>query len=238
MSDWARKRFWKEAQVDEGPGGFTIRLDGRVVKTPAKAPLVVPTRALAELVAAEWDAQDTEIRPETMPATRAANAALDKVRGQFAEVAALITAYGETDLLCYRAEGPAALVARQGAAWDPLLEWSAGRFGIRWAVTTGVMPTPQPAETLARLGEHVGGFTAWELTAFHDLVAVSGSLVIGLAVTEGIAPVDDLWSASRIDEDWQAEQWGEDPFATKMTVQHRAAFFAAARFFAACRGTR
>src|SRR5690606_5836646 len=122
-----------------------------------------------------------QVKPETMSATRAANAALDKVRGQFAEVAALLTAYGETDLLCYRAEGPAELVARQRSAWDPLLEWSAGRFGVTWAVTTGVMPTAQSAGTLERLGAHVAGFTPFQLTAFHDLVAMSGSLVIGLA---------------------------------------------------------
>src|SRR5690606_31034109 len=107
MSGWGRKVFWKEVGVTEGPEGFAITLDGRPIKTPAKAPLLLPTRALADMVAAEWAAQDDQVKPETMSATRAANAALDKVRGQFAEVAALLTAYGETDLLCYRAEGPA-----------------------------------------------------------------------------------------------------------------------------------
>ncbi len=234
MSFSGRKRFWSSVSIVETAEGFAVTLDGRGLKTPARAPLVVPTRAMAELVAAEWAAQTDLIRPDTMPATRAANAALDKVRGQFAEVAALLTAYGETDLLCYRAEAPQELVARQAAAWDPLLDWSARRWGLRWQVTSGVMPTPQPAETLAVLGAHVAGFTAFQLTAFHDLVAMSGSLVIGLAATEGIAPAGDLWRASRIDEDWQAQQWGADEEATAQSARRQAAFLDAARFFAAC----
>jgi len=235
MSGWGRKVFWKEVSVAEAPEGFGIALDGRAIKTPAKAPLLLPTRALADLVAAEWAAQTGEVKPETMPATRAANAALDKVTGQFAEVAGLLTAYGETDLLCYRAEAPVELAERQRAGWDPLLAWSADRFGVRWSITSGVMPTPQNPETLALLGAHVARFTPFELTAFHDLVAMSGSLVIGLAVTEGIAPVESLWDVSRIDEDWQVEQWGEDDEASRLTLHRRTAFLDAARFFAACR---
>lgn len=235
MSGWARKVFWTEVTVSEGTEGFGIALDGRAIRTPAKAPLLLPTRALADLVAAEWVAQQGEIKPDTMPATRAANAAIDKVRGQFAEVAGLITAYGETDLLCYRAESPAGLVARQAAAWDPLLAWSAERFGITWQVTQGVMPVAQNAETLVRLGARVEAFTPFELTAFHDLVAMSGSLVIGLAATEGITPVEDLWQTSRVDEDWEIAQWGEDDEAQRLTALRRGSFFAAARFFAACR---
>ena len=234
MSSWARKVFWKAVAITEGPDGFGIALDGRPIKTPAKAALLLPTRALADLVAAEWVAQQGEIKPDTMPATRAANAALDKVRGQFAEVAGLITAYGETDLLCYRAEAPAELVARQAAAWDPLLAWSADRFGVTWQVTQGVMPVPQSARTLARLGARVAAFTPFELTAFHDLVAMSGSLVIGLAATEEIAPIEDLWQASRVDEDWEIALWGEDDEAQRLTALRRGSFFAAARFFAAC----
>ncbi len=230
----ARKRFWKTVAVADTDAGFAVYLDGRGIKTPAKASLVVPTRAIADLVAAEWDAQVDLIRPDTMPATRAANAALDKVRGQFAEVAGLLTAYGETDLLCYRAEAPAELVALQAAAWDPLLGWAAGRFGVGWQVTSGVMPTQQPAETIARLGARVAGFTPFELTAFHDLVAMSGSLVIGLAVADGFAPVETLWNASRIDEDWQIAQWGEDDEASAKAALRRQAFLDAARFLAAC----
>lgn len=235
MSGWAPKVFWKAVTVTESPEGFGIALDGRPIKTPAKAPLLLPTRALADLVAAEWAAQEGEVRPESMPATRAANAALDKVSAQFTEVAEIIAAYGETDLLCYRAESPVELVERQARAWDPLLAWSAERFGVGWAVTSGVMPTEQKPETLGRLAGHILRFTPFELTAFHDLVAMSGSLVIGLAVTEGIAPVETLWDVSRIDEDWQTEQWGPDDEAIRLTLHRRTAFLDAARFFAACR---
>jgi len=233
MSGWAKKRFWKAVDVAEVDGGYAVQLDGRSIKTPAKAALVLPTRALADLLAAEWDAQAELINPATMPATRAANAAIDKVRGQFHEVAGLLTAYGETDLLCHRADAPAELVARQAAAWDPLLDWSAARFGVRWQVTTGVMPVAQPRETLDRLGAHVAGYTPFQLTAFHDLVSMPGSLVIGLAAAEGQAPVEALWQASRIDEDWQIEQWGPDDEAESLTALRRQSFFDAARFFAA-----
>ena len=234
MSGWAAKRFWTDVTVAEAEDGFAIRLDGREIRTPAKARLLLPTAALADLVAAEWAAQDGRIRPETMPATRAANAALDKVRGQQSEVAALIAAYGATDLLCYRADAPQELVALQGAAWDPLLEWSARRFGIAWTVTTGVMPQEQPKATLDRLSAHVAGFSAFELTAVHDLVALSGSLVIGLAATEG-QPAEPLWQASRVDEEWQISQWGADAEATALAEARRQGFLDAWRFYAACR---
>ncbi len=122
---WTAKRFWQAATAEATEGGFTVRLDGRPVKTPAKAPLVLPTLALAQAIAAEWDAQTGTVRPATMPLTRAANSAIDKVAPMRAEVIAELAGYGGTDLLCYRAEGPEALVARQAAAWDPLLDWAA-----------------------------------------------------------------------------------------------------------------
>lgn len=233
MTGWARKRFWSSVSVDERPEGFSVLLDGRGLRTPAKAPLVVPTRALAEMVAAEWAAQRDTIDPESMPATRAANAAIDKVRGQFHEVAALLTAYGETDLLCYRAESPAELVLAQSEAWDPLLDWSVRRFGVLWEVTSGVMPAPQPSGTVHRLAAHVVTFSPFQLTAFHDLVALSGSLVIGLAATEAVAQPHELWQASRIDEDWQASQWGADEEAATMAAARRRGFLVAAELFSA-----
>lgn len=231
MSFGTRKRFWKSATVVPAPDGFSVHLDGREIKTPAKAPLTLPTRAFAELVAAEWNAQSDKIDPESMPATRAANAAIDKVRPQFEEVAALLIAYGETDLLCYRAETPTALIMRQAAAWDPLLAWSATRFGVRWAVTTGIMPTPQPAETITCLGQHIRRFTPYQMAAFHDLVSMPGSLVIGLAATEKLAPPEVLWAASRIDEDWQIAQWGEDEEELIRCAKRRQSFLNAVEFF-------
>ncbi|MFT3688010.1 ATP12 family chaperone protein [Paenirhodobacter sp.] len=230
MSVWAPKRFWKQSTVTEADGGYGIALDGRPVKTPAKAPLIVPTRALAEALAAEWDAQQDTVRPETMPATRAANAAIDKVRPQRAEVAELIAAYGGTDLLCYRAERPAELIALQAEGWDPLLDWFEGAFGVRLVVTEGVVPVAQP-EGLAAVAAHVGGLDEWQLSALHDLVGLTGSLVLGLAVAAGRLTAEDAWTLSRIDEDWQSAQWGADEEAQEHAALRRAALLDAGRFW-------
>lgn len=234
MTGWARKRFWKDATVAQAPGGWTVHLDARPLKTPAKAPLVVPTPALAEMIAEEWAAQGEQIRPETMPATRAANTAIDRVRLHHAAVVAEIAAYGETDLLCYRAEGPAELAARQAAVWDPLLHWAETRFDLRFHRVAGVMPSPQPPETLARLKQIVAAQDAFALTALHDLVTLPGSLVIGLAAADGAFDPAGLWQAARLDEDWQAELWGRDDEAEATAALRQAAFFAAFRILHAC----
>jgi len=234
MNGWVAKRFWTDVTVAPDDGGFGVRLDGRPVRTPGRTPLVVPTRALADLIAAEWRAQDGQIRPATMPATRAANSAIEKVRTARAEVVELVAAYGASDLLCYRAEGPAALVARQAAAWDPLLDWAAGRFGVTFRLAQGVMPIAQPAPTLARLGAEVAALDPFRLTAFHDLVALPGSLVIGLAAAAGQGDPESLWAAARVDEDWQAEHWGLDDEAQAQAAARRAGFMEALAFFRAC----
>ena len=139
MSDWKPKRFWKKAVATACDGGFTVELDGRSVKTPAKETLIVPTMPMAKATAAEWDAQGETLDPITMPITRGANAAIDKVRTQHAEVAAMLAEYGDSDLLCYRAAGPETLIARQAAAWDPLLDWAAQTLDARLTVGQGVM---------------------------------------------------------------------------------------------------
>lgn len=232
MSGWKPKRFWKEAHVTKAEGGgFTILLDERPVRTPAKAPLVLPSRALAEAVAAEWEAQAGAVRPETMPITRTANSAIDKVAVQHAEVAALLAAYGETDLLCYRAEAPEELVRRQCAAWDPLLDWAAAALQARLATVTGVIPAQQDDLALERLARRVRAFDSFHLAAFHDLVSLSGSLVLGFAATETVHDPETIWALSRIDESWQAEQWGEDEEAVEHTARKKQAFLDAMRFF-------
>jgi chaperone required for assembly of F1-ATPase len=234
MSSWAAKRFWQSATVAEAPGGFRVLLDAREVKTPAKTPLIVPTQALAEAIAAEWQAQDTKVRPETMPFTRSANSALDKVTPQFAEVAELIAAYGASDLLCYRAGHPTELVARQAAAWDPLLDWSAKVLSAPLTVTTGIVPIDQPAASVAALCARVQALTPFQLAGFHDLVAISGSLVLGFAISLGKIDVTEGWALSRIDETWQIEQWGEDEEASASEAVRKAGMMHAARFFALC----
>lgn len=231
MGEWAMKRFWKQTGVAKTEAGWTVTLDGRPLRTPAKAPFAVPTRAYAEACAAEWEAQTEAVKPETMPLTRSANAAIDKVAQQFDEVAALLAAYGETDLLCYRAEGPERLAGRQAEAWDPLLDWAAATLGARLVPTAGIVHRPQDRAALDRLGAAVRAFDPYALAAFHDLVALSGSLVIGFAAARGLAAPEELWTVSRIDEDWQAEQWGLDEEAAEQAAHKREAFLKAAHIF-------
>ncbi|PTQ76023.1 ATP12 family chaperone protein [Celeribacter persicus] len=231
MAEWAAKRFWKDTTVAEADGGFTVHLDGRPVRTPAKMPLIVPTRALADLIAAEWEAQEGAIDPNTMPATRGANAALDKVSVQHAEVADMLSDYGDSDLLCYRAEHPRELVERQATGWDPLLDWAAEVLAARLEPRAGVMHTPQSPEALETLRSRTHALTAFELAAFHDLVALSGSLILGFAVIEGRLSPEEAWALSRLDEQFQIEQWGEDEEATEAAEIKRQSFLQAALFY-------
>jgi len=230
MKEWAAKRFWTSAGINRTDQGFTVELDGRPVRTPAKAALILPTERMALAVAAEWDAQDEKVDAATMPVTRSANAAIDKVARQFAEAADMLAEYGDCDQICYRALEPARLVQRQSAAWDPLLDWARKRYGARLVPVAGVIHRPQSARSLAQIRKPLDAMTAFELTATHDLVSLSGSLVIGLAAADRAWPVEKLWEWSRIDESWQAEQWGQDELAAADADKRRHAFFAAARF--------
>jgi chaperone required for assembly of F1-ATPase len=231
MSGWAKKRFWNETSVEEEEDGFAVRLDGRAVKTPAKARLVVPTRAMAEAIAAEWDAQGEEVDPTRMPTTRGANAAIDKVWVQHGEVADMLAEYGNSDLLCYRATQPQELVARQAEAWDPLLDWAASDLQARLEPREGLMHADQEAQSLKTLRQRVHDLNEFELAAFHDLVSLSGSLVIGFAAVHKWDQIERLWDISRIDETWQEEQWGIDEEAKAQAHVKREAFLHAERFF-------
>lgn len=230
MSEWKQRRFWTDADAVETGDGFGIVLDGRPVKTPARRPLVVPSHPLAQAIAAEWAAQGDLIDPNSMPLTRIANSAIDTVTVQRGEIAGIIAAYGESDLLCYRAEGPPDLVARQAAAWDPLLDWAADALGAHLTVGAGVMFIPQPAPSVAALSAKVAVRDAFDLAPLHDLVALSGSLVIGLAVQAGLRPSAELWDLSRVDESYQAEKWGHDEDAAEIAALRARAFADAARF--------
>lgn len=234
MSNWAPKRFWSSVTVTETEGGFGIALDDKPVNTPSKTRLIVPSRGLADLIAAEWDAQQGKVDPRTMPATRAANSALDKVRPQMTDVADLIAAYGESDYLCYRATSPDALINRQATLLDPVLDWAAIALNARLTTGPGVVPIAQDPMAIAELRDRVHQFDHFQLTGFHDLVSLSGSLILGFAVALQIQSPDQVWSLSRIDEDWQAEHWGADDEATAHAVLKRAAFLDAARFFSLC----
>jgi chaperone required for assembly of F1-ATPase len=234
MSVWAARRFWTTARAVPVEGGFAVHLDARPVRTPLKAPLVLPTLDLAEAVAAEWQAQDGKVNPETMPFTRTANSAIDKVAPQMDAVAAMLAAYGGSDLLCYRAEGPPDLIVRHAEAWDPILIWALEALGADLLVTAGVIHVEQPPESLTRLHQKVAAQTPFQLAAFHDLVALSGSLVLALAVTEGRLTADEAWRLSRIDEDWQISLWGEDEEASEVAARKHAAFVQADRFYGLC----
>lgn len=236
MSEWRPKRFWEAAHVAEADGMFEVLLDARPVRTPAKAALKVPTRAMAEAVAVEWDAQVEKVDPGTMPVTRSVNAAIDKLSVQHREVADMVAGYGDTDLLCYRADSPQELVDRQAALWDPLLDWADSDLGARLRPVTGVMHRPQDAAALETLRGLVHGFDDFELTALHDLVGLSGSLVLGLAAVRGAQDAETLWTLSRLDEAWQAELWGVDEEAEEMAATKREAFLHALRFFHLAQG--
>lgn len=231
MSAWKAKRFWKEVSVQALNAGFGIQLDARPVRTPAKALMVVPTRVMAEAIADEWRAVEKEIDPRRMPVTRAANAAIDKVAPQFDEVADLIAAYGASDLLCYRAVGRAEMVAAQAAAWDPMLDWAERMFDAPLKVTTGVAPIDQPEVSVRRLSAQVHACDNFQLTALYDLVSLSGSLVLGLAMTSSDFQPETLWTLSRFDEDWQAREWGEDEEASAIAERKREDFLRACHFW-------
>ena len=231
MSDWKAKRFWKAAEVVPVEEGFTVELDGRPIRTPAKNALAMPTRAMAETVAAEWMAQKDIIDPRTMPATRTVNAAVDKVAPQHSEVADMLAAYGDADLLCYRADAPDELVARQEAAWGPYIDWARDTLGVDLALRTGIMHSPQDPEALAELSRRTHALGNFELAAFHDLVSLSGSLVLGFATAMDAGEAEEIWQLSRLDELWQIEQWGADDEAEALAEVKRQSFLHAKRMF-------
>lgn len=204
------KRTYQDVEVYRADDGYGIALDQRPVKTPAKGRFVVPTRALAKVIAAEWRAQEGTIRRETMPLTRLVCTALDGVALRREEVIDATAKYAETDLLCYRVEEPPVLVERQHETWQPLLDWARARYGADLKVTTALLPIGQEEASLARLCEAVAELDTLRLTALHFAAAACGSLVIGLALLDGEIGAETAWAASQIDESWQIEQWGED----------------------------
>ena len=221
------KRFWKEAAVVAAGDGFGVELDGRPLKTPARVPLAIPTRALAEAIAAEWAAAGETIDPRAMPVTGLANAAIDRADDQ---LVAGITRYAESDHLCYRATDPAPLVARQAEAWDPLLGWARRRYDVDFATCSGIIHVAQPSETIRKLSHAVTSLDRFRLAALSPLVTIGGSLVAGLAVLEKAIAPEAAWDAVSIDERWQLEQWGSDAEAEAMLAAKRDDFRAAAHF--------
>ncbi len=228
------KRFWKEVSAELVAGGHAIRLDGRPVKTPMKADLVLPNKALLVAVKAEWDAVGDDIDPAAMPMTGFANAAIDHTGPNRDAFIDSISAYGQSDLMCYRAEGPDALVQRQSAAWDRWLHWAQARYLVSFNVVSGIMHEPQSGATLARLKQAVAQLNDWQLAAASRLVPISGSLIALLALAQGDADADTLWPDLVVDELWQEHKWGADEYAIKNRRDREADFKDAARFLSCC----
>lgn len=219
------RRFYKEVAVADGGA---ILLDGKPVKTPARADLILPTPALAEAVAAEWRAQGDEIDPRTMKLTGLSNAAIDRVAPDLASFVRPLAAYAESDLLCYRADAPAELIARQAEAWDPLLDWARARFDVHFAVTKGIVHAPQPDATVARLGEALAAYDAFPLAGLAPIITIGGSLVTALALAEDEIDADSAFDLTHLDELWQARRWGEDRLALEARAVRKRDFMAAA----------
>jgi len=231
-----RRRFYASAGVEpftfDARPMFRVVLDGRPVRTPSKALLVVPTEALAEALAAEWQSQGAEIKPATMPLTRLLNSTLDGVRGSEAAVADDIAKYAATDLVCYRATSPAELVRRQAAQWDPMVAWAAEALDCRLTVVSGLMPVAQAGDAVARIRARLDTRDVYRLAATHVATTLLGSAVLALALARGRIDAGAAWSAAHIDEDFQAEQWGRDDEAEARSRQRRSELDAAATVIA------
>ncbi len=234
------KRFYKETGVEEDRGGFCVLLDGKPMRTPAKAILVVPTRALAEAIAAEWAAvpEKAEINAAHLPLTRLAATGIDRVVSRRDEVIADTSKYAGSDLLCYRASGPDSLVGLQRERWDPLLAWVAECYGARLATAEGIAFVEQAAEAKARLHAAVAAHGDLALSALYNLTHAAGSVVIALAVSDGRLDAAGAFAAAQTDELYQVDRWGDDPIAEKQREGVRRDIESCARFLSLLESAR
>lgn len=223
------KRFWDEVSVGDD---HMVLLDARPVRTPGKRPFALPTAGLAAAVADEWRGVAGDVDPRVMPLTGLANAAIDIVAPDPAGFATGLAAYGASDLLCYRADLPEPLVARQRAAWDPLLDWARRRYDVHLETTAGVMPVAQAPAAVRRLGVAIAAHDPFRLAAAAPVVTLTGSLILALALLDRATDADTVWAAASVDEDWQTEMWGEDDLAAETRAARRAEYDAAIRFLA------
>jgi chaperone required for assembly of F1-ATPase len=224
------KRFYREAVSVAAPSGYAVLLDGKPVKTPAKSELAVPSAALAQAIAGEWQSQGETISPLALPLTRLVSTAIDRVEPRRDAVIAEIVNYATTDLLCYRAEDPPELVRRQDAVWQPLLDWAHARFDAQLVVTRGVAPVPQPTPALAALARAVAAHDAMTLVALHLATSTTGSLILGLALVVARLSPDETFAIAELDETYQIERWGEDSEQAKRRAGLKDDIALAARF--------
>lgn len=229
------KRFYRSVGIEEAEDGFIVTLDGRVLPSPDRNRLALPTRALAEAVSGEWEAQGDEIRPATMPMMRLASTAADRVAPRVADVRAELARFAEVDLVCYRADAPTELVRRQEAAWQPLLDWLVERHHIRLAVTTGICPVEQPEAALARIRNLLVEVDSLTLTGVYAAATAANSVAIALALHAGRVEPEEAIGAAEVDERFQMEAWGEDVEALRRLESRRIEIRDAARLFALVR---
>src|SRR5215472_7401576 len=229
------RRFYKKAEAVRLPCGHGIALDGRSIKTPGKRDLIVPSGPLATAIVEEWESQQGDLLPQTMPLTRLATTTLDRDAGQREIIAQQVAKYAATDLVCYRAAHPPALAARQQAVWQPLIDWVVLRYDAPLTITTGVVPKDQPDSTLRAFAAAVAEQNDFELTILHVVTAACGSLVIGLALIEGRLGAQEAFAASQLDESFQIEGWGEDAEQADRRRALAADIEAAARFLSLLR---
>jgi chaperone required for assembly of F1-ATPase len=216
-----RKRFYASAGVAETPGGFSITLDDKPVRTPSRHPLAAPTREIAEAMAAEWDAQKEIIDPTTMPLTRLANSVIDAVANRVEAVADDVAKYFHSDMLFYRAGHPDALAAREAAHWDPILFWAADTLGAHFILTEGIVHVRQPDQAVAAARAALPA-DPWSIAALHVVTTLTGSALLALALMRGALDEDQVWAAAHVDEDWNIEQWGVDE---EVAARRMARFF-------------
>ena len=233
------RRFYNTVSIREVPevsagagDAYAIELDGRTVRTPAKAILAVPNRALAVAVAAEWEAQRERVDPTSMPLTRLVNSAIDGVRGREAEVRRDVAKYAASDLLCYRATEPEGLVQRQREAWDPIVAWGEKTFATRLIVAQGIMPVTQPDAAEAAVLRALRDSDAFALTALHVMTTLTGSALLAIAHAKGRLDAEAAWAAAHVDEDWQISKWGEDAEAAARRARRWQEMQAASRLLA------
>ena len=230
-----RNRFYTAVGTSEVPEGLAVTLDGKSMRTPARRVLAAPPPAIAEALRAEWDAQTPMIDPARMPLTRLANSIIDGVADRREEVAADVLKYLGSDLLFYRADGPDALIAKQGAAWDPIVRWAADELGARFVLAEGIVHVRQPDHAIAAAEKAIPA-DPWIVGALHAVTTLTGSALLALALMRGFAEAGAIWHAAHVDEDWNFETWGFDDLAMSRRAAREAEFNAAALILKAMRG--
>lgn len=228
------KRFYKDVVAASAETGFAVHLDGKAVRTPGKNLLILPTENAAALVAAEFSAQTEKIDPSTMPVYRLVNTAIDGVAADPAAVRDDIAKFASSDLLCYRADAPAGLVERQAKAWDPVLDWAHRALGARLMLAEGIVHIEQPRNAMNAIEAHLAlRHEPLRLAALHLMTTLTGSALLAMAVEAGGIDAETAWAAAHVDEDWQAEQWGQDSEAMARRAYRKRDMMAAAQLLEA-----